>query len=317
VKCPLCSGEIFEEVEKYLDFTLFHCGQCDAMWWEPLKMPSHEFYENLLLLRDVYSFADELEYDHKQFLENPPIQGGDLLDIGCGTGRYLADAKKLNFDVTGIDFDRQAIETAKTKYGIEKAYAISFEDYMINYPENKFDVITCFQILEHVEDPALFIDQTKSRLKPGGYIVISTPNRERWVGPHRMPHYKSGARGDYPPIHLTRWSEKAMVRFLSGKGFKEIEIRISPLSLSEAREYLTRKIPYIYKMQSSIASSLMNNKILTDKKNKSKVAILSKILGMLAGLRKMLLMVPSLPIFYYGRTIKKQGCFLYVTGRLP
>jgi 2-polyprenyl-3-methyl-5-hydroxy-6-metoxy-1,4-benzoquinol methylase len=281
----------------------------------PFKNPGPEFYEKICALRNICSFSDEQEYDHKRFIDNMPVNKGNLLDIGCGTGAYLKRIKDKEFYVEGIDFDERAIDTARNKYGLKQTYVMTLSEFSGKFPEKKFDIATGFQVLEHVDDPSDFIINIKRLLRPGGYLVLSTPNRERWVGPQPMPDSLYGAKGDYPPVHLTRWNKKAISYLLKSQGFEIIELEVLPVSMAEARELFTRNIPFIYKNQAAIVTQLMNSEMIINA-SKKKALIIGGLLNSLRYVRKAMLSLLVFPIFVYARMKKRQGCFLYVVAKL-
>jgi len=319
MKCPLClSSDVVGGLEWFEGYSLHCCKRCDLMWWEPFKAASPEFYERLQVLRNIYDFADELSWDHRYFLAHPPRYGGELLDVGCGSGRFLAEAQKLGFKVTGTDFDVTAVESAKTRYGIADVHAMSLEVFAQEFRERKFDVITCFAILEHVDDIKGFLATTKSLLKPGGYIVISTPNRERWVKPKPIPFHETGSIGDYPPVHLTRWNKRCLENALSAGGFADINIYVSPFGFSEARDFITKKTPFVFTAHGWAVSALKRSKNLTGiQSSETKRKVLGQLLLLAKRLRRMLLFLPSLPVVLYGQAFDKEGCYLYATAINP
>jgi SAM-dependent methyltransferase len=114
-----------------------------------------------------------LEWDHfMRHLPRPTPGRNRLLDIGCGNGDFLIRAKDAGWEVTGLDFDPVAAQTAQRR-GVE-ARVGKLEDSP--YVEASFDVITANQVIEHAHDPAAFLRSCWHLLKPGGRLWIGTPN---------------------------------------------------------------------------------------------------------------------------------------------
>jgi SAM-dependent methyltransferase len=157
-----------------------------------------------------------LDYNHMSFLHRPPSRGMRLMDLGCGEGSFLNCARPLYSEVVGIDFDRDAVDAAKRMYGLEHVYAATIQEFRAAFPDRRFDVVTLFEILEHVEDPVDFIESVKELLTAGGRIALSMPNRNR-----------KGAASDsldQPPVHLTKWTGPGLRRFLSDHDFRVVTL---------------------------------------------------------------------------------------------
>lgn len=101
--------------------------------------------------------------------------GGHALDIGCGGG-ILSEALLPYFSVTGIDRDQDLLTIAKSRDKGVTYHHGDLQDLKTNLP-SPFDLVTCLEVLEHVDDPACMVQDMLSLLKPGGILVISTLNR--------------------------------------------------------------------------------------------------------------------------------------------
>ena len=151
------NGEL-EEIEKFN--LLAH------KWWDPTSefKPLHEI--NPLRLNFIKSSVN--------------LKGKKVLDVGCGGGILSESLASADADVTGIDQGDKVIQIAKLhakESGIKIKYKhINVEDFYKNTDE-RFDVITCLEMLEHVPDPNSIINTCSKLLKPGGKIFFSTINK--------------------------------------------------------------------------------------------------------------------------------------------
>ncbi len=123
------------------------------------------------------------------------LRPGRLLDVGCGDGGFLHRMRNLGWAVEGLDFDRQAIENAKKKYGLELHHG---DLRSVRFSDDSFDAITMNHVVEHVPDPLEVFAECRALLKPGGKLVIATPNN-RSLG-HKV--FQLYWRGLEPPRHL-------------------------------------------------------------------------------------------------------------------
>ena len=135
-------------------------------WWDPTSefKPLHEI--NPLRLSFIKSSVN--------------IKGQKILDVGCGGGILSESLANEGADVTGIDQGDRVIKIAKLhakESGIKVKYKhINIEDFYKNTDE-RFDVITCLEMLEHVPDPNSIINTCSKLLMPGGKIYFSTINK--------------------------------------------------------------------------------------------------------------------------------------------
>ncbi|GAH15828.1 unnamed protein product, partial [marine sediment metagenome] len=144
-----------------------------------MKNPGAEWYESLVRKSALNFVFSKLLWQHREFFRDKVNYGKRLLDIGCGLGAFLSKAKKRGYKVFGIDINRDTVAVAKKRYGLEGVYAIDEKELYDHFIFKKFDVITFFEVLEHLDDPTQFIVRVKKILKCGGYIVLSVPNRDR------------------------------------------------------------------------------------------------------------------------------------------
>ena len=141
------------------------------------------------------------------------LPNGKLLDIGCGGGRYMHRMQRRGWQVEGIDFDEQATLKVSTRYGI-KTYNGELANAKL--PDAYFDAITLSHTIEHLVDPLATLRECARILKPGGRLVVLTPNVESTAAKLFGPFW----RGWEPPRHLHLFSVDTLTLFLSQSGFK-------------------------------------------------------------------------------------------------
>jgi 2-polyprenyl-6-hydroxyphenyl methylase/3-demethylubiquinone-9 3-methyltransferase len=135
-------------------------------WWDPTSefRPVHEL--NPLRL----GWIDKLV----------SLNDKRVVDVGCGGGILTESMAALGADVTGIDLSEKAISVAKLhllESGHKVTYdKISAEEFAARHA-GEFDVVTCMEMLEHVPDPASTVRACAALVKPGGWCIFSTINR--------------------------------------------------------------------------------------------------------------------------------------------
>ncbi|GMQ24361.1 hypothetical protein Aoki45_10430 [Algoriphagus sp. oki45] len=111
----------------------------------------------------------------KAYLAAKPWISGDLLEIGCGEGRGVDELLPLAKSYLGLDKIGEVITMLQGKYpGVDFRQAVipPFK----GFKDESYDTIVSFQVIEHIEDDRLFLEEIYRMLKPGGKAIISTPN---------------------------------------------------------------------------------------------------------------------------------------------
>jgi methionine biosynthesis protein MetW len=140
-----------------------------------------DFYDEYWTGTSGWKPTDTLDIDLKRWLDKMLIalpKSPALLDVGCGDGSryaaYLLDAKvKLH----GTDISEVAVKSAR-EVGLDAVYANL--DHPLPYPDEQFDGILCFEVLEHLIDPEFTVKEIYRVLKPGGLFLMSVPNAAAW-----------------------------------------------------------------------------------------------------------------------------------------
>ncbi|MEW6510655.1 MAG: class I SAM-dependent methyltransferase [Bacteroidota bacterium] len=103
--------------------------------------------------------------------------GGKLLDIGCGAGYFLREVVRAGFDAEGVELSREAAEFGRTQWGLRIAEGDALS---VSLPEASYDVITMWQVLEHVLNVRETLNKVHALLRPGGILVVAVPNIGSW-----------------------------------------------------------------------------------------------------------------------------------------
>lgn len=138
-----------------------------------------------------------------------------VLDVGAGTGEFLAACKNRNWEVFGVEPNEKANKSTTEKIG-GKVYR-KLEDV----PEKKFDVITLWHVLEHVPNLTVYVQLLKSRLKPGGTLIIAVPNFKSYDA----KFYKEFWAAYDVPRHLWHFSKKSIRLLFKSEGVNVIKVK--------------------------------------------------------------------------------------------
>jgi len=220
-KCPVCGeGEGKPLRESHEDsgttYRLHECALCNVQYWRPFKNPGATWYEH----DDRYAGRNrdpllEPTWKHRDVIAFLKPQTGAVLDVGCGTGNFLYYAREHGWKVRGIDFDADAIRAGETVFKLSGLEVSDMEEFRARHPGERFDLVTFFDVLEHLDNHREFMRGVRSLLKPNGHIAMSMPYGK---------HAKWLMRNDVPPRHLTRWSRRALGKFLEREGFDVVHM---------------------------------------------------------------------------------------------
>ncbi|ONF96566.1 bifunctional 2-polyprenyl-6-hydroxyphenol methylase/3-demethylubiquinol 3-O-methyltransferase UbiG [Sphingomonas jeddahensis] len=152
-----------------------HFGAMASEWWDPRGSSAMLHRLNPVRLRYIREQADRhFDLDPASFT---PLAGKTALDVGCGAGLLAEPLKRLGAALTAIDAAAENIAVAR-----EHAQAAGLAiDYRAGGVEavagERFDLVTCLEVIEHVADPAAFVIGLAGALADGGLLIMSTPNR--------------------------------------------------------------------------------------------------------------------------------------------
>ncbi len=211
-------------------YTLKRCASCSYVWLDnppkPQEMAPHydEDYHKTIAAGGE-GFADVRWRRPREIVAQYSLDGA-ILDVGCSSGAFLSTLKGGAWKLYGIEMEASTAERARTASGAEVFVG---DAERAPFAPESFDVITCFDVLEHVYRPRPFLEKVLSWLKPGGIFLTQLPNIGSW---------EARAFGTYwygleLPRHLSHFSPESLRHITKDVGLHEVRITTPPVSYVE------------------------------------------------------------------------------------
>ncbi len=257
VKCNLCGQDNFKILFKDTPpGRIVQCKNCGLVYANPRKTKA--LIEKIVTKKEeprevekkwLPEYIREKKWIQRNFdvrlkllLKFAPKRG-KLLDIGSHLGFFLELALRRGFDVVGLEPSEMAVEYAIKKLGIETKIGTLDS---IKFPQDHFDVVTLFHTIEHLPDPSKIVYQINQIIRPGGILVIETPNiKNVWVKIFRRKWRQ------FLPNHFYFFSRETLSKLLEKNGFKVLDTRTIGKSLSldllaiRIEEHVSRTLGFV------------------------------------------------------------------------
>lgn len=179
---------------------------------------------------DAFARMDGIAAEHLAFVRRWAGQGR-LLDVGCSTGLFLARARAIGFEVAGVEFSAASAQFARDHFDI----AVTDGDIAaLDCAPESFDLLTMFDVIEHVRDPAADIAAAHRLLRPGGLFILSTPNLDGLFPMLSQPLAQTLGYWPHPepPWHLYQFSVRTLSAMLEKRGFECLGTRHTAIDLA-------------------------------------------------------------------------------------
>jgi SAM-dependent methyltransferase len=233
--------------------SLFLCANCDFGIYQPAIAGSNLFYKTVT--QDEY--YNSVKWEFLQAARDIKKNNyKTLLDIGCGEGAFLDLIKNRvpSIELFGYEINTSAADTAKNK-----GYRIFDSDIFKNNDNIKFDVITVFQVIEHLKNPIEFLISLRKLLNKDGILIISAPNSRGPIS------YFNDSLTELPPHHLSKWSSKSFLKGMKNIDYTVLKIEYEPLPSYLWDSYLPVIWEKSWPSDMIEINELSNNEISTDK----------------------------------------------------
>ena len=231
--CLICNSEKLKHMSGYEHAFLTKCSDCGFVFSSrnPTLSELEEYYNGYgrndylspITIKRYHEILDQFESSRKT---------NKLLDVGCGIGYFLEVAKKRGWEVYGTEYTEEAIKICESK-GIQMKQGILDPTH---YDLESFDVITSFEVIEHINNPQIEISHISSLLRKGGLFYVTTPNFNSLLRYYLGPKYNVIGW----PEHLSYYTPSTINKLIKKYQFKKVFIQTTGISITR---FLTSKKP--------------------------------------------------------------------------
>ena len=240
--CPVgCEGELVASPIHLPEGPLLRCARCGQL----VSQCTEAEYRDALLKwdtaggtrPDARSTARHDEVSRRRLetilrlLERRPA-AARLLDVGCSSGAFLMAARRLGMEGEGVEISPQAAQTAR-EAGF-RVFTGMLED--AGLADGAFDAITLIELVEHLAEPSRLLAECRRILRPGGILMVTTPNGESWTA------RAMGARWEVFSLramggHVSFFNARSLALLAARTGFELARLETRHVRLAEKGQF--------------------------------------------------------------------------------
>lgn len=236
--CPVCGGQAWDTVFPVVDqlvskqaFSIIQCKNCKVRITQdaPGPVSSGAYYASDAyishsntkkgLINRLYQLVRTRTLSQKVKLveQCTRLRGGRILDVGSGTGAFVAALRRAGWRADGLEPDSTARQVAINDFGI----TLMESDQLFKLPSGEFDAITLWHVLEHVHDLDGYMQAFHRLLKPGGRLLLALPNHTSFDA----SHFKQWWAAYDVPRHLYHFAPASIRKLAARHGYECRSIR--------------------------------------------------------------------------------------------
>jgi 2-polyprenyl-3-methyl-5-hydroxy-6-metoxy-1,4-benzoquinol methylase len=243
--CPLCSESLGRQLYRFepalwIPGQVIRCAGCGGIYKKPSENanPIADYYRDPRYHQlEYWSFEEHATRALRRIRDTVASALGktdslSLLDIGCGPGEFLRLAQEIGFEASGVELNAGNAEEARRR---TCGASVIRDDFMTAPFDRQFDVIAMLDLIEHLPDPLAAIRRTYELLKPGGHLVVYTPNHSGITVRAADLVFRLSGGAIAGPVteifdcpHVVFFDVKSLRSALERNGFRVVKTAFSP-----------------------------------------------------------------------------------------
>ena len=227
-KCLLCGGLQHDSIFNEFGIDILRCRHCRHVFSSFAADPHYDGYWGKEVTEDDHFYWSKARARMHQDFFRRFVAGrsGRLLDMGCGLGFFLkALVPYANWETFGCEISPAAVQYARERLGLHNVLSGRLED--ADFPRGSFDIITMWDVLDHIPNPDPLLRHCHALLRKGGICFIRTPNVLNQLFRARLKKVTQGMRPNVAYMmardHPHHYSEVSIRGLLERNGFSGIE----------------------------------------------------------------------------------------------
>lgn len=236
IRCIVCDNKTesrFTVKYQKKDCNIVECQSCGFTFIPPFYRRKIDYtnYKDDKVIKQLAKSDLWIKYQRnllRYSLIGKYKKNGSIYDIGCGFGHFIYTGKKLGYDVSGLEMNKTSVDYMKREFNID----VDFGDFIKIEKSRKYDIVTMWDVLEHIDNADLVIKKIGDILKPDGIIVFQVPQYKSF--------FSTLLKGKWWAMgldHVTYFTPKTAEKLLNKYGFHIIK-RKSSIELKNVLLYV-------------------------------------------------------------------------------
>lgn len=226
IRCCVCgntNANNFSAAHRFPEFVVARCGDCSFLFippWYRRNIHYHNYKGSDVssAVREGNNWVKIQRHKLRFRFIAKYVPHGKLFDLGAGWGHFMLAGKELGYDVKGVEISEEPYRYCVNDLKLP----VIHEDFFSMDESEKFDLVTMWDVLEHIDRADEFLRKCAAINRPGGYLFLQVPQIDSFIARRQGANWKMMGLD-----HVNYFSKSTIRRILEGNGYEMIEIKSS------------------------------------------------------------------------------------------